>query len=670
MTRPPDLHSSPYKTIKTSLSSVTTDYDVIFTLNEAVSNAHRIAIHTLQFLKLYLIHSFDTTQVLPTVDHALIINIMKTLAPKQTKVGRPPKDVTVELKTQLEFFCRQYYQPTIVTEDPPLSYEHMNTILEYMAVTIETGYLNNIKQHFVSTIERYVNVCFDKKSKIESIKVDPSLDCTAKKAQITQFSSLLRRIKTDILSLSPILLSSSEYHAFILQARRDVLPPKTSYQHNSVYYDLQANPQDYLSGMFQMLRYIESQGASIINLFPLRSSIIPKYIKIDTTSLVHLLLDGDKHGYTKGYLTTKGNLVRLQDQIWSLFFKTGKKCFYNKASHKYRFNYMIETDGAGCSIQLIRQELFGRINLRQPNKNLVREKYIDEAPIEALRHKTLVAIDPNLSDLLYCVTKDADQVIKLRYTQNQRRKETKSKEYLRSLEEFKASTIIEGQSVVEWETQFSLELDQDGCSHKSLRFEKFQKYVQYKNILNSKLFGFYEIFEHRRLKWYGYINRQKSEARFLDRFKQIFGPPDQVIIGIGDYEQHQHRQFKEPVKGKGFRTMFRKAGYKDVYLVDEHKTSCRCHNCKDVVRDDQIVGGECKTFRACKNPRPWRKEENIVRHGLLMCQTCRKLWCRDTNAALNIWEIMNASRGCKERPKYLQRGRVSFSNATSALQQA
>ena len=131
------------------------------------------------------------------------------------------------------------------------------------------------------------------------------------------------------------------------------------------------------------------------------------------------------------------------------------------------------------------------------------------------------------------------------------------------------------------------------------------------------------------------------------------------MIGIGDYEQYQHRKFKEPVKGKGFRQMFRKAGYKNLYLVDEHKTSCRCHNCKNLVKGDQIVGGECVTFRRCPNPRPWRREESIIRHGLLMCQTCQKLWCRDTNASLNIWEIMKAAKDGTQRPKYLRRGKVS-----------
>ena len=667
MNHPPDPSDSFYRTIKTSLSSITTDYDVIFTLEEAVFNAHRISIHTLQFLKLYLIYSFETTQLLPQINHSLIINIMKTLAPKQTRGGRPPKDVTAELKTQLHAFYLQYYQPTMVKEESPLSYEHMNTILEYMAVTIETGYLNNIKQHFVSCVERYVNVCFEKKSKVESLKADLNLDTTAKKAQIAKLLTLLRHIKTDILSLNPILISPPEYQEFVLQTRRNVLPSKTSYEKNSVYYDLQAHPQEYLSPMFQMLRYIESQGASIINLFPLRSSIIPKYIKIDTTSLIHLLIESEKHGHTKRYCVA--NLVRLQDQIWSLFFKTGKKCFYNHERDKYRFNYMIETDGVGCSIQLIRHDLYGRTHLRQAN-NPVLEAYIDEVPIEKLRDKKLVGIDPNLSDLLYCVSKDNDQILKLRYTQNQRRKQTKSKEYQRSLEQFKAATIIEGQTVIQWETQFSIQMNQDGLSYKTLNFEKFQTYIQHKNQINSKLVRFYEVFEHRRLKWYGYINRQKSEARFINRFKELFGSSDNVVIGIGDYEQHQHRKYKEPIKGKGFRKMFHRAGYKHTYLVDEHKTSCKCHGCKDIIEDNYVVGGECVTFRRCKNPRPWKEEENIVRHGLLMCQTCRKLWCRDTNASLNIWEIMKAAQESKARPRYLQRGKVSFSNATSVLHQA
>ena len=131
----------------------------------------------------------------------------------------------------------------------------------------------------------------------------------------------------------------------------------------------------------------------------------------------------------------------------------------------------------------------------------------------------------------------------------------------------------------------------------------------------------------------------------LKRFELLFGSSEEAVVCIGDWEQKQHRKFKEPVKGKGFRTLFRKAGYK-VYLVDEFRTSCRCSACDE--------HGTCATFRECDNPRPYR-EGRVLRHGLVKCKTCSRLWNRDTNASSNIWKIArNAIQGLA-RPDYLRR---------------
>ena len=106
-------------------------------------------------------------------------------------------------------------------------------------------------------------------------------------------------------------------------------------------------------------------------------------------------------------------------------------------------------------------------------------------------------------------------------------------------------------------------------------------------------------------------------------------------------------KFMEPTKGKGFRTLFRKAGY-PVYLVDEYRTSARCHYCKS---DEGI----CEKFRSCKSPRPWKKNETILRHGLLRCKTCGRLWNRDLNGSLNIHKVMVDTISGKDRPAYLKR---------------
>ena len=81
-----------------------------------------------------------------------------------------------------------------------------------------------------------------------------------------------------------------------------------------------------------------------------------------------------------------------------------------------------------------------------------------------------------------------------------------------------------------------------------------------------------------------------------------------VIIGLLiDFEQKQHMKYKEPVKGKGIRRIFRDNGYK-LYLVDEFRTSCMCSICKEET-------GRCEKFQIRKNPKPY-KSGNILVHGL------------------------------------------------------
>jgi len=116
------------------------------------------------------------------------------------------------------------------------------------------------------------------------------------------------------------------------------------------------------------------------------------------------------------------------------------------------------------------------------------------------------------------------------------------------------------------------------CVRKTLTFDGFKQYIQKKNDVNSKLAPFYNKYLFRKLKLGSYARRQITEARMLSRFEKMFGSPDKTIITVGDFEQRKHMKYKEPVKGKGFRTLFRKAGY-DVYLVDEFRTSCRCSCC-------------------------------------------------------------------------------------------
>lgn len=65
-----------------------------------------------------------------------------------------------------------------------------------------------------------------------------------------------------------------------------------------------------------------------------------------------------------------------------------------------------------------------------------------------------MGIDPGLCDLIYCVDNDNKDANKFRYSQDQRRNETKKKKYSKIQLELKKEKI-NGKTIIEWETELS-----------------------------------------------------------------------------------------------------------------------------------------------------------------------------------------------------------------------
>jgi hypothetical protein len=302
---------------------------------------------------------------------------------------------------------------------------------------------------------------------------------------------------------------------------------------------------------------------------------------------------------------------------------------------------MIETDGVSCSILLIRDDLIDKFS-KPKNTSISKEQYIDEQnDYSKIQNKKIVAIDPGKCDIIYCVDGCCKDATTFRYTQDSRRKETKSKKYNKLILEFKKQQI-DSKTITEYETELSQ------YNKKSLDINKYKDYIKKKNEINHKLVQFYEGYIFRKLKLNGYINRKRNEQNMINKFNKIFGKPDEVVVCFGDFEQRKHMKYKEPIKGKGIRNLFKKSGY-NTFLVDEYRTSCKCCNCE---------GGDCEKFMIRKNPKPW-KHNNALVHGLLRCKSGCGLWNRDVNGAKNIYKIAyNHINGLK-RPLYLCRSNQS-----------
>jgi hypothetical protein len=630
-TKPPDKPTDYFKCIKISLKHILKNPDInLSKITDAVVKCNKIVINTLMFMKLYLLDYFEKNNKLPEIDKVFVNSCIKILC-NESASGRPPKKEIKELKDKLMAFYNSDYKPLI--KDTNLDYTHLNTVLDYLTIGIITIYENNIKLHYVEYIERFVNIVWKKKDTITKIK-EENKDEEKQKELVNEFCRQLRKIKTDILEITTEYKSDAKYHSWIKEIKKTITPNKDKYQKDSLYYDLQCNPQDYLPCMIRMMKEVEKDKVMIYNVFPMRNDIIPHSIKLDTTTLVHLLFT-QKQGNKTDYLL-EGNLKKHENKIWEFFFRTERQCFKKP---KYTFHHMIETDGVSCSILMLRNDLIGK---RIPNIKVGSnaEQYIDElTDYTNIKNKKLVCIDPGKSDILYCVDNDSKDANEFRYTQDSRRKECKIKKYNKIILEFKKEKI-DGKTIIEYETELSK------LNRKTLIIKDFKEYIKKKSEINNKLYKFYEKYIFRKLKLNGYINRKKNEQKLMNNFKKIFGNPEETIVIFGDFEQKQHMKYKEPIKGKGMRTLFRQNNYK-TYLVDEFRTSCMCSICKKET-------GRCEKFQIRENPKPY-KSGNILVHGLIKCKTCLGVWNRDVNGATNIYRIAKNAINGLERPKYLCR---------------
>ena len=629
--KPPDKPTDYFKCIKIPLKHILKNSDInLPKITNAVIKCNKIVINTLMFMKLYLLDYFEKNNKLPEIDKVFVNSCMKILC-NESASGRPPKKEIKELKDKLITFYNSDYKPLI--KDTDLDYTHLNTVLDYLTIGIITMYENNIKLHYVEYIERYVNIVWKKKETIVKIK-EENKEEDKQKELVNEFCRQLRKIKTDILEITSEYKSDVKYHNWIKEIKKIITPNKQKYQKDNLYYDLQCNPQDYLPCMIRMMKEVEKDKVMIYNVFPMRNDIIMKSIKLDTTTLVHLLFT-QKQGNKTDYLL-EGNLKKHENKIWEFFFRTERQCFKKP---KYTFHHMIETDGASCSILLLRNDLIGK---RIPNIKVGSntEQYIDElTDYTNIKNKKIVCIDPGFSDILYCIDDDNKEANEFRYTQDSRRKECKIKKYAKLILEFKKEKI-DGKTVIEYETELSK------LNRKTLIIKDFKEYIKKKSEINNKLYKFYEKYIFRKLKLNGYINRKKNEQKLINNFRKIFGKPEETIVIFGDFEQKQHMKYKEPIKGKGMRTLFRQNNYK-TYLVDEFRTSCMCSICKTEI-------GRCEKFQIRKNPKPY-KSGNILVHGLISCKNCFNVWNRDVNGATNIYRIAKNAINGLERPKYLCR---------------
>lgn len=407
-----------FQTIKTSLKSVIRSPIVAEKLEAVATKANDIMTHTLMFMKLYLLKRHDEGGEAPKIESSFVLAVMKTVCKKDTRRGRPLKEDTADLMSRLRVFYEAYYKPLMAEEDEKPDYVHMNTVLECMANEIVTMYANNIRSNFFTYAKSYVDASFSKRRRIREIEENNDVSAEEKKRLKSSFLLKLQNVTFDALSgvVIGVKRSHPDDHAFIEETILEVTPTR-ALRNRSRRLDIKENPLDYIQGSIFMMKRLEREGEKIFNVFPLKTKTIKGFFRLDTTTVVQVLFAEDGSDGKKTDFLTDGNLKSRQREIWSKFFALEKKPFHTgQDNHDYTFHHQVETDGLSCSILLIRKD---KVNARLLKDTRVdkEEEHVDEIDEQSkgyIRDMKVVAIDPNMSDLIFCVDSDRKSQTKLR----------------------------------------------------------------------------------------------------------------------------------------------------------------------------------------------------------------------------------------------------------------
>lgn len=613
----PGLEEPLYRLLKTSLHSVLKiqHQDKINFIQNIVINVNNLRFHILQFTKLYFLYLLKLNKSLPVLHRDFFSCVVRVLTVSKSK--RKPFLKNKDLSEEVSNFYNSHYKKLINFEEQDINIDGIQNTVRYMITDIVTDYENNIKMRYFDHVKNYLDCLYDKKNFIERIK-------KIEKNKSNRIKII--KIRQKLINNAFNSFFDGKIYDWVDFNKFNVIPDKIFKK--SIAYDLKCDPQDYIKNMFIMNYFCEENEYKYLNVFPLKRSIIPGHIRIDTKILIDNFINDIKQ---RKLYNSSGGIKMFKDIIWSEFFRTEKKIFN---SNSYKFTGSIQTDGFSISIlQAHRTKTIPK----KRNKE-IKENYIDEIS-DLDKYKEIISIDPNKDDLIYCIkgSRETNDLTTFRYSNNQRSKETRKRKNRKILLKEK---ILEG-IVINTETEMS------EFNSKTNSITKFTKYIIKKNEINVKLKNFYERLLWRKLKLSVYTRTQKSEMKMVDRFKEKLGLSETSVIAFGDWSQSEQMKYKEPSKGKSFRNLFRKAGYK-VYLVNEFRTSKMCCNCKD-------ENGICEKFLKINSPRPWKREEEILCHGLVKCKTCNTMFNRDLNSCVNIKRIAENALNGLTRPKYLSR---------------
>jgi hypothetical protein len=399
------------------------------------------------------------------------------------------------------------------------------------------------------------------------------------------------------------------------------LPPKSPvHNKEAILYDVKVQSIAYLPSMVIICAQLESEWNIFHHCVPLTTSHSTNYYQVDSKILLSIV---DR---------TMVNVKANQKYIWDKCFMMDSKAFRRNG---WKFNYLIETDGVGCSIIFTKDIIVEKKKKKKKNKKNAENEDDDEdngkgngprfldslsdEKLAELKKKHVVGVDPGIRTIVHM----SDGKVSMRYTSDQRREASKNAKYQRLLRG------RNGQLAEAMEVERQL----DGTNKKTCDIGQFINYIRRKIAVFLAVRGVYGKSNARKFLLNSFVNRRRSVDRFLNKVKKTW-KQDKTIFVFGHWTNPGYLKGNTPSMGRGIHDDFARHGLQ-TYLIGEEYTSKTCYKCR---------GANKRCIKDPKKPGRWV-------HGLLRCKSCLTFWDRDQNGAQNIRRLAVQWILHKERDK-------------------
>lgn len=392
---------------------------------------------------------------------------------------------------------------------------------------------------------------------------------------------------------------------------------------------------------------LSKQVVKLFNILPLPNFNL-NYITFDTSALHQLFITENKTFLGK-------HIKEKQHFIWEQIFPMSHKIFKNHGN--FQFDYLIRTDGVGCSLLFRKIGLSKGFGVKLPDEIEYNfPKIEDLTPKQILSYNKVIAGDPGKKYLVYLgdTGDDDNKNIEsysrrkdfyelepniLKYSNKQRIAETRSNKCKKILEKEKSEEVKLA------EQELSL------CCSKTVNNHKFNEYLITRHKHYEVLTEFYQRELWQKWKFRKFSNKQKSEDKFLNRIEDKYGK--NTLIVLGDWSQSNVLKNGAPTLGVGMRKLLAKRF--DVALINEYNTSKLCSGCHCNVEDVYIKGEKIFRLLGCKNCN--LKNTTSETSRMKKVYSNYKYVNRDTNSIKNMLYIISEMvNNQMERPKAFSSG--------------